>query len=177
MSCAGDSVTEPLGSAERGQKKFRRSMRLVNRCGLVPSQDLQERSILAAEDEQMARIRICGATHIRIEQMSSGLPSKADIARCSRMSQACQELTFCPRSKAERRGFQRPDADKGEVFWAAVNTQRLALAANRATGAAQRLVNLSANGTSLCAAGIRKDFELASSHVGLRLRIGDLVPS
>ena len=65
----------------------------------------------------------------------------------------------------------------GEVFWAAVNTQRLALAANRATGAAHRLVNLSADGTSLCAAGIRKDFELASSHVGLRLRIGDLVPS
>jgi len=38
-SCAGDSVTESPGSANRGQKKFPRSMRLVNKQSPVPSQN------------------------------------------------------------------------------------------------------------------------------------------
>lgn len=57
-SCAGQSVTKARGSAKRGRK-----IAAVDTLGEqaeprpIPKKDLQERSILTAEDEQMTRER------------------------------------------------------------------------------------------------------------------------
>jgi hypothetical protein len=60
-SCDGDSITEPPDSGNRGQKK----MSAVDTLGeqaqplAIPKQDLYQRSILPAEDEQKGSFFRC----------------------------------------------------------------------------------------------------------------------
>jgi len=82
-SCAGDSVTELPGSANRGQKKFPWSIRLVNRHSPVPSQNKIFRSE-AFLPRKMNKWPENGnvARHISVRRRSLYLPrAPGDLAK------------------------------------------------------------------------------------------------
>src|SRR6266536_5165689 len=91
-SCAGDSITEPPGSAKRGQKKLPRSMRLVNRHSPVPSQNrIFISEAFASEDEQMTRERVL--LQMFLDQRSEAIESFSHIgvAQCQMHLHACRD--------------------------------------------------------------------------------------